>query len=268
MGHTMSPFIHNKLFKISGTEAEYSAMDISPEDFGKNFPRIKELSGCNLTIPHKSAVIPFLDSLSPEARLFGAVNTVKFGEKAVGYNTDCTGFLKAIESADIPLKGKVLLLGNGGAARMMAFESAKAGCELTVGVRESGILKAEKIKSEIENAFKGAAVKIALTEKTDESFNLLLNATPCGMFPNTGVMPLSDTLLSKCENVFDCIYNPKETLLLKKAKANGSETGDGMPMLVWQAAEAQRIWNGVSFSEDEINAVAEEATAEMERIFR
>lgn len=268
MGHTMSPFIHNKLFKISGTEAEYSAVDISPENFPKEFGNIRKLSGCNLTIPHKSAVIPFLDSLSPEAELFGAVNTVKFGEKAVGCNTDCTGFLKALEGADIPLKGKVLLLGNGGAARMMAFESAKAGCDITIGVRESGILKAEKIKKEIGEKFGGVKVKVSLTEETHESFSLLLNATPCGMFPKTDAVPISDTLLSKCENVFDCIYNPKETLLLKKARANGSKTADGMPMLVWQAAEAQKIWNGVSFSPEDINAVIEEADFEMERIFR
>lgn len=268
IGHTMSPFIHKKLFNLSGVKAEYSVMDIAPENFISEFKNIKCLSGCNLTIPHKSAVIPLLDELHPWAKLFGAVNTVKFGEKNIGYNTDCIGFTKALEAAGIPLSGNVLLCGNGGAARMMAFVCAEKGCKLTFSVRESGKEKAEKIKEEILAAFKGAEVSVFLSDNVTGNYDLLLNATPCGMFPKIDAMPVSEKVLAKCQNVFDCIYNPKETLLLKKAKANGSKTAEGMPMLIWQAAAAQEIWNGVKFSEDDVNSLTEEAVKEMERIFR
>lgn len=264
----MSPFIHKRLFEISGVGAEYSVMDIAPENFASEFKNIKSLNGCNLTIPHKSAVIPLLDELHPWAKLFGAVNTVKFGEKNIGYNTDCIGFTKALETAKIPISGNVLLCGNGGAARMMAFVCAEKGCNLTFSVRESGIKKAEKIKEEIRAAFKNAEVSVSLSENVTGNFDLLLNATPCGMFPKIDAMPVREKVLSKCENVFDCIYNPNETQLLKKAKANGSGTAYGMPMLLWQAAAAQEIWNGVKFSEDDVNALVEEAVREMERIFR
>lgn len=268
IGHTMSPFIHKRLFTLSGVEAEYSVMDIAPENFISEFKNIKSLKGCNLTIPHKSAVIPLLDELHPWAKLFGAVNTVKFGEKNIGYNTDCIGFTKALEAAGITLSGNVLLCGNGGAARMMAFVCAEKGCKLTFSVRESGKEKAEKIKEEILAAFKGAEVSVYLSDNVTGNYDLLLNATPCGMFPKTRAMPVSEKVLAKCQNVFDCIYNPKETLLLKKAKANGSKTAEGMPMLIWQAAAAQEIWNGVKFSEDDVNSLTEEAVKEMERIFR
>lgn len=268
IGHTMSPFIHKRLFNLSGVEAEYSVMDIAPENFISEFKNIKSLKGCNLTIPHKSAVIPLLDELHPWAKLFGAVNTVKFGEKNIGYNTDCIGFTKALEAAGITLSGNVLLCGNGGAARMMAFVCAEKGCKLTFSVRESGKEKAEKIKEEILAAFKGAEVSVYLSDNVTGNYDLLLNATPCGMFPKTRAMPVSEKVLAKCQNVFDCIYNPKETLLLKKAKANGSKTAEGMPMLIWQAAAAQEIWNGVKFSEDDVNSLTEEAVKEMERIFR
>lgn len=268
IGHTMSPFIHKRLFEISGVEAEYSVMDIAPENFPSEFKNIKDLKGCNLTIPHKSAVIPLLDELHPWAKLFGAVNTVKFGEKNIGYNTDCIGFTKALETENIPISGKVLLCGNGGAARMMAFVCAEKGCNLTFSVRESGIEKAEKIKEEIFAAFKDAEVSVSLSENVTGDFDLLLNATPCGMFPKIDAMPVSEKVLSKCQSVFDCIYNPNETKLLKKAKANGSKTAHGMPMLLWQAAAAQEIWNDVKFSEDDVNSLTEEAVREMERIFR
>lgn len=268
IGHTMSPFIHRRLFEISGVEAEYSVMDIAPESFVSEFKNIKALTGCNLTIPHKSAVIPLLDELHPWAKLFGAVNTVKFGEKSVGYNTDCIGFTKALETENIPLSGSVLLCGNGGAARMMAFVCAEKGCTVTFAVRESGLEKAKKIKEEICAAFTDARVSVSLSENTAGDFDLLLNATPCGMFPKTDAMPVSERVLSKCANVFDCIYNPNETMLLGKARANGSKTAHGMPMLLWQAAAAQEIWNGVSFSEDDVNSLTEEAVKEMERIFR
>lgn len=266
--HTMSPFIHSKLFEISGVRAKYSLLDIEPEKLESGFEQLKTLKGCNFTIPHKSAVIPLLDGLSDRAKLYGAVNTVKFGEKNIGYNTDCLGFLAALDGAKMKLCGNVLVCGNGGASRMMAFESAMAGCNTVIAVRESGVEKGKALKREIEQNVSGANVEVTLYGDVSGDFDLLLNGTPVGMYPNTEQMPVGEKLLSRCAGVFDCIYNPRKTVLLAKAAANGSKVGGGMPMLVWQAAKAQTIWHGYEFTQAQLEPIIEQADKEMERVFR
>ena len=124
LGHTMSPFIHEKLFAIHGVNAVYEKRELPPQELAEELPALRGLSGFNLTIPHKRAILPLLDQIDGKALLYGAVNTVKCGEHLVGYNTDCVGFLRALEDAKIPLAGKILLCGAGGAAHMMAFEAA------------------------------------------------------------------------------------------------------------------------------------------------
>ncbi len=268
ISHTMSPFIHNKLFEISSVDGKYGIMDIEPEKLGDSFEKIKSLKGCNFTIPHKSLVIPLLDEIDDGAALYGAVNTVKFGEKSKGYNTDCLGFLKALEGAKIDLSGNVIVCGNGGASRMMAFESAKRGCTITIAVRNSGVEKGEAIKQEIISAYPSSKVKVSLYEDINEDFDLLLNGTPLGMYPKFDGIAVNDNILKKCSAVFDCIYNPKDTLLIKKARANGSKAESGMAMLVWQAAKAQTIWNGYDFTHSQVEPLIEQANYEMERLFR
>lgn len=139
LGHTMSPFIHEKLFAVHGVSAVYEKRELPPQALSEELPALRSLSGFNLTIPHKSAILPLLDQIDGKAALYGAVNTVKCGECLTGYNTDCVGFLRALEEASIPLAGKILLCGAGGAAHMMAFEAALAGGTLTIAARPSGI---------------------------------------------------------------------------------------------------------------------------------
>lgn len=271
LGHTMSPFIHKRLLEIIGLEESYKSVELPPEDFAGRFSQIKfsgKLKGCNITIPYKQTVISELDCLDERAELYRAVNTVKFGEKAVGYNTDCFGFLKAVESAGIELCGDILICGGGGAAAMAAFEAVIAGCRITLGVRSSGTERAKKLKDGILAKFPNAAVEYAFYGDIDKDFSLLVNATPSGMYPHTDAMPVSERLLSRCESVYDLVYNPKDTLLIKKARANGSKAESGMSMLVWQAAKAQTIWNGYEFVYSELLPVIEEANTEMERLFR
>ena len=265
LGHSMSPFIHNELFKLKGIEASYGLNAIEPEILNDKVNELKSLRGFNVTIPHKTNIIPFLSELSDRARLFGAVNTVSIDENgAKGYNTDCFGFLRALEMAGITLGGKVLLCGSGGVSRMFAFESVLANAELTIAVRDADIDAAMLIKKEIEDKLGRTAVVTTL-DRVDGEFDLLINGTPVGMFPNVEACVLPKEKVCRCKAVFDAVYNPQETLLIKYAKAAGIKYSNGLPMLVWQAAVAQEIWLDVEFSMDEVRLVLNKTEEEMNK---
>lgn len=265
LGHSMSPFIHNELFKLKGIEASYGLNAIEPEMLNDKVNELKSLRGFNVTIPHKTNIIPFLSELSDRARLFGAVNTVSIDENgAKGYNTDCFGFLRALEMAGITLGGKVLLCGSGGVSRMFAFESVLANAELTIAVRDADIDAAMLIKKEIEDKLGRTAVVTTL-DRVDGEFDLLINGTPVGMFPNVEACVLPKEKVCRCKAVFDAVYNPQETLLIKYAKEAGIKYSNGLPMLVWQAAVAQEIWLDVEFSMDEVRLVLNKTEEEMNK---
>ena len=143
IGHTMSPFIHAELFRLNRIDADYSVVDIAPETLDTEIPRLlRELDGFNVTIPYKSAVIPFLDSMEGVAKEYGSVNTVRSSDRS-GRTTDPVGFVRALGAAGIELKGRVAVLGAGGVCRVFAGEAARAGCDVTFGVLESDIPAAE-----------------------------------------------------------------------------------------------------------------------------
>ena len=266
--HTMSPFIHEKLFTAQGMSASYEKRELPPEALAQALPSLRALDGFNLTIPLKSAILPFLDQLEDRAALYRAVNTVKCSQNILtGYNTDYIGFLRALESAGITLSGRVLLCGAGGAAHMMAFEAAMAGCTVTIAARPSGLSRAQSLAQEVRGKIPGANITALTYDTVSEAFDLLLNATPAGMYPHPDCMPVEANVLARCKAVFDAVYNPRETLLLRTARQNGAVCAYGMPMLVWQAAAAQEIWNGRTFTAGQIAPVIEQANREMERVF-
>lgn len=266
LGHSMSPIIHRELFKISGVDASYGLYETPSENLGEEFEKtLSALRGFNVTIPHKINIIEYLDELSPRAELFGAVNTVDVREdKIVGYNTDCTGFLSALKMADIELGGNVLLLGCGGVARMIAFESLLADAKLTIAVRKEDIKAANELKKEIFEKL-NKSCNIILLEDAGEGYDLVINATPVGMYPKVDACPVDERVVAKAGAVFDVIYNPQETVFIKYAKKAGIKYSGGLSMLVWQAAVAQEIWNGVKFSNDDIERVIEITQKELEK---
>lgn len=268
LGHSMSVFIHSALFKLSGINADYSLFEIAPSELPSRIDELKELDGMNVTIPHKTAIIPYLNRLDERAALYGAVNTVanRSGE-LVGFNTDCHGFLRALSGAGISLKNRAVVCGCGGAARMMAFECALAGCRLTVAVRETGLARAENLRKEILCKIPAAEVEVTTLSDIKGKIDLLINGTPAGMYPNVNAMPVSEETLSRTEAVFDAVYNPSETMLLRTAKKLDAKAVGGMPMLVWQAAAAQEIWNGSVFKPEDINRVITLADEETARRF-
>lgn len=267
LGHTMSPFIHNRLFKLGGINATYEAIPTPPESLSQTIELLKKYDGFNITIPHKSAVLPFLSEVTPDAKLYGAVNTVKVcGENLIGNSTDAQGFLGALEVENVPLKGNVLILGCGGASRTIATECAKQGLSITLAVRQSSMNKATALAKDIENLF-GRTVNCTDILNPVGNFDLAVNGTPVGMHPNPNECPLSDDVLKNIPFVFDAVYNPCDTLLVKKAKAFGNTAVSGMGMLVMQAAKAQEFWYGATFKKDDLLTLIKDANDEMGRLF-
>lgn len=265
LGHSLSPLIHSMILKGAGVAANYNLCPVSPENFENEFQtRLSKLDGFNVTIPHKITVLPYLNRLDERAALFGAVNTVK-NENGffTGYNTDCYGFLMALKRAKLPLAGKVLLCGSGGVARMIAFECMIAGCDVTIATRESGVEQAEALISEMEKKL-GKQAKHCLLNKAEGSFDLIVNGTPVGMFPNVDAMAVSETIVREAGAVYDTVYNPRKTLLVQTAEKYGVPCAGGMDMLVCQAIKAQQIFNGIDPEIVSVDAIIDACYQELE----
>lgn len=268
IGHTMSPFIQKELFALRGFEAEYGKYQIEPEKLKEEFSAtLKELDGFNITIPHKIAIISCCDEIDTTAAEYGAVNTVcKRDGKFLGFNTDAYGFLKGLEFSRIPLEGKVLIYGFGGAARTLITESIKAGCEVTVGTTAELKCQAEPVVAELA-AKNGKKINILTNEEIDKEFDLLVNATPVGMYPKVGVSPLTEGQVDLFKYVYDIVYNPTETELLRIAREKGKISGGGLSMLVCQAQQAQTHWYGAEFTREETALVIERSAKELLEVF-
>ena len=262
LGHSMSPWIHERLFKLSGKQAEYTLTEIPPEELKAKIPELRKLNGFNITIPYKTEIIPFLDKLDASAELYHSVNCVANGQISIGYNTDCDGFTRSVPAlAD----KKILLTGCGGVGRMMAIEAVIRKADLTIS--EPNQEKANALIQEIQNIRPDARVRLAPADTLDEAFDLIMNASPVGMFPKVDCCPVSDNLIQKCSAVFDVIYNPTETLFMKKAREAGKTAVGGSAMLVWQAVRAHEIWYNSRFQREDIENLISEMEQEINRLF-
>ena len=261
LGHSLSPQIHTRLLQLSGVEGGYEKLEIPPEELTGSFEKLSRLSGFNITIPHKVAIMDYCDRLDEGAKRYRSVNCVKNGEEKVGYNTDVLGFTKSIEMLGASLSGKVLLIGCGGVGRMMAIETALSGGELTIAALESDRALAEKVMAEIAEMKPDAKVNAVYIDgglspdnfgEEMPKFDLLINASPVGMYPKTDRMACTPEVLDKVSYVFDAVYNPKVTLLAKTAREKGAKAMTGMAMLVLQAAAAHEIWNNARFEDSDL----------------
>lgn len=268
--HTMSPPIHKRLFELKGREFGYEIVELPPEELSGSADYLKSLAGFNITIPHKIGIIEHCDALAESAKRYNSVNCVDNKDGVhTGYNTDCDGFLATIRAMDAKLGGKVLLIGCGGVGRMMAIEAALAGAELYIAVLESDMPLAKQAEKEILAMKSDAEIHIVLNTAIDTSigYDLLMNACPVGMYPRVEGCPVSDEVIEASDAVFDVIYNPRETVLLKKARSLGKKAAGGMAMLVWQAVKAHEIWDGDSYTDDEVQAIIEEMELLVEKDF-
>lgn len=266
LGHSMSPYIHKRLFEEAGKTAEYSLVDIAPEDMRSKLPELLETAeGLNVTIPHKVAVMDFLDCLDESAQRYDSVNCIcRKDGKLTGFNTDCDGFLRSVPEKN--LGGKVLLLGCGGVGRMMAVEAARHGADITMAIIPEAKEMAAALAKEVKEKT-GADIKTVMTDSVSGEYDLLINATPVGMYPKTDACPVSEEVIGNCKAVFDAIYNPTKTKLIKIAESKGIPAVGGMSMLVLQAVTAHEIWDGDSYTDEQISRIINESIEIVERDF-
>ncbi|MFP4455093.1 MAG: shikimate dehydrogenase [Desulfonatronovibrio sp.] len=240
LGHSLSPYLHNQAFKKSGMDRCYFKWEIKPDqlsDFMRAV-RVLPLSGVSVTIPYKEEVIPFLDEISPEARAMGAVNTVYLLNRGLGgTNTDYLGFMA-------PLKGlgfkSALVLGAGGAARSVLFGLKELGYNqvyLCNRNQDKARALAERFDSEC----------VSWSERKNFSSDILVNATPLGTSGDNEDKTPWDFSELPFELVYDLVYNPLKTRLLRQAEDKGIATVSGLSMFVHQAREQFRIWTGETF---------------------
>lgn len=256
LGHSMSPMIHEGLFRLKGKDCLYDLTDIAPENLSSKADFLRSLSGFNITIPHKVAVIDLIDEMAESAERYNSVNCVSNQNgKLVGYNTDCDGFLLSVNSLNMPLDKNVLLIGCGGVGRMIAVETVRHGGKLTVAHIPEVLEMAENLKSELMEKYPDATVKTVNMNEISGKFDMLINASPVGMYPKTENCPVSDEIISNCGCVFDVVYNPVETLLVKKFREQGKPALGGTAMLVYQAVKAHEIWNNDFYTNDEVNSI-------------
>lgn len=268
LAHTMSPFIHARLFALSGKRCGYAALDIPTEVLGGELKKLKALRGFNITIPHKQTIIPFLDELSEKSRLFGSVNTVQNRDgRLIGHTTDGAGFCGALKAAGVSLNGRTVVAGAGGAGRVLAFEAALAGADVTLAVRPHRLAAAEAVALDIRSKVKNARIACCSLNNISGKIDLLVNATPVGMYPETAASPVSEETVRGCACIFDAVYNPDQTALMKLARRNGVRAIGGMSMLVRQAAQAHKIWYGAQLRTEDLDVLCEDSVTEMKKTF-
>lgn len=250
--HTMSPVMHNAAFKELGLDYLYVPLRVKREELGKAVESVRALNirGLNVTLPHKVAIISFLDELDPLARKIGAVNTIVNDDGVLtGYNTDATGFLQALLEGEVKPEGKkVVILGAGGASRAISFILAERGAHLVILNRLLELDWAEELAQRVSKVFAKEVKALELNEKNLEMVlegaDILINATSVGMSPDVDETPVPARLLKPGLIVFDIVYNPIKTRLLKEAETAGAQTIGGLDMLAWQGAIAFEKWTG------------------------
>lgn len=254
VGHSLSPLIHNTAFLDQKLNCIYDCFDVLPENIKDAVFGIKALGimGVNVTVPYKEMVIPYLDFISDEAKLIGAVNTIKNNDgRLEGYNTDASGFIESLLEQGVEIKGKnVVILGAGGAARAIAVAfSLNDVNSITIANRTEG--KAYNLYKYIIEKFRTECKYTSLDELIDfDNIDILINATSVGMFPNVNATPVDEKILRKAKFIYDLIYNPKETLLLRYAKKYGIKNSNGLNMLINQANNSFKIWFGKNFNKN------------------
>ena len=257
--HSISPFIHNTAFEATSTNGVYLAWEVKGTDLAETVANIRryQMFGINLSMPYKEQVIPYLDQLSEEARLIGAVNTVVNREGTlIGYNTDGKGFFKSLPSFKISGK-RMVLLGAGGAAKAILAQAILDGVsQVSVFVRSASMGKTKPYleKLQHETGFRVDLFALEDAQELQENIrkaDLLVNATSVGMDEVSLPIPTSIVLPEKLL-VADVIYQPFETPFLKWARSQGNHAVNGLGMLLYQAAEAFQLWTGKEMPTDQI----------------
>lgn len=224
--HSFSAKYFNEKFQKEQIEAEYSLYPIVENELEQVRDLLKRLDGMNITLPYKQTIIPYLKGLDETAETIGAVNVV---HNHIGYNTDCLGFMESIQPLLRSYDKKALVLGTGGAAKAICY----------------GLTKLQIAPTLVSRTPHEQAIGYdAIDQSIMDTHSIIINCTPLGMLPDVESCPnIPYELISNRHLLFDCIYNPEETLFLKKGRLQGASTQNGMRMLIGQANAAWKIWN-------------------------
>jgi shikimate dehydrogenase len=237
VAHSLSPAMHNQAFAASGYNGVYLAFRVT--DPGAVIKGVKALNfkGVSVTLPHKVAVMEYLDEVDETASRIGAVNTIVNNQgRLIGYNTDCPGALQALRTRTTIQGKSVALIGAGGAARAIGFGLMAAGGCVTILNRSR--TTGERLAADLQAEF------LPLNDWQPNRYEILINTTPVGMHPETGATPIPKKDLSKDMVVMDIVYNPLKTRLLKEAEAKKCRTINGIAMFVFQGAHQFELWTG------------------------
>lgn len=265
VSHSISPLMHNEAFRLLGLDYVYLCFDVNEETLPAAVSGLRAcgVRGFNLTMPCKNKIIDFLDDLSPAARLIGAVNTVvNENGHLIGHNTDGIGYMYAVTDAGHNILGKTItVMGAGGAATAICAQAALDGVKkINIFARKTSRFYS-RMKQLADNINALGSCEALLFDNADLSSlrlavnesALLLNATSVGMAPDTDATILPDTSILRPELIVsDVIYNPRETRFLREAKEAGCAVFNGMYMLLYQGAEAFRLWTGQAMPVAEI----------------
>lgn len=249
VGHSRSPQMHNAAFSALGLPYVYHAFDILPERLENAVDSIRTLGirGVNVTIPHKVEVMEYLDHITPEAEMIGAVNTIlNQNGSLIGHNTDGKGYVRSlIEETNISLGAtQAVILGAGGAARAVATALALEGTR-QIFIANRSVDKGKMLAQRISKIRPAEYMPFEEIPDIIAQAGLIVNTTSLGMHPNMQDTPLDAALLREGQIVSDLIYNPMETRLMREARQKGAIPHSGLGMFVYQGAEAFTLWTGL-----------------------
>lgn len=248
IGHSMSPDMHNDAFQALGIQAHYQPFHVMEADLPKAVEGMKAIgiSGFNVTVPHKTAVMPLLDEVDPLAQAIGAVNTVvREQNRFIGYNTDGEGFLAGLMAeydGDV-LSKRILLVGAGGSARAIYYTLSQKGAQ-KIDIANRTAARAEELKKRCPYPVETFVLTMEEASKQLANYDIIIQTTSIGMSPHAESMPLSLDHIRSDAFVADIIYNPIETVLMKEARARGASAQNGAKMLSFQGALAFEKWTG------------------------
>ncbi len=247
--HTFSPQMHNYVFNELNIDGVYLPFEVKPEYLKMSLKSLVWLGfkGINITVPHKQTCMEFLDDIDEEAELIGAVNTIKVKkEKLIGYNTDGIGFINSLQKNNIDLKGsKILVLGAGGASRAISVSMVRNNNLNKIYIYDIDFSKSKSLIEKLNSIRSDIALGIEESdlENLTKEIDILINATPVGLRKED--IPINpDFIKPNLKLVYDLIYNPPKTNLLKEAQDKGIFVINGLNMLVNQAAVSFKIWTG------------------------
>ncbi len=247
LSHSISPKIHNALFNKNNLEYNYGLFEIEKDNLYK-FVELAEsygIKGFNVTIPYKVEIMQYLDEIDEVAKNIGSVNTVKIEKgKKLGYNTDYYGFETLLKNNEISVENKsVIILGSGGSSKTVEYYCLQNKAQSVKLVTRNNEGKDEKFVnySDLENI----------------SYDVIINTTPVGMYPNMDNSPIVTNLIKKAESVVDIIYNPEKTMLLREAETLGKKIANGKLMLLAQGLKAQEIWGACECTRENLEILVE-----------